>query len=892
MSARDGQDDNNLGQGHARRSVRLSKGNASKPEYDLSRHPQDEELQSSDDASSESQEASASATKPKGKAKLAKPKAKAKVISLVSDEDSDDVPLKKTRASAVKTKPTPATVESEADDSEDEPLKPKGRSAARPRPNFTASDKEDEEIDSDEPIVTKRKAKTNVARQSRADQHSDDELLVSSKGKGGSKMPSSRAVDTGKISRDKQKRPWRPGPVKRRQSHELPEDFIVDSEDFAAVRSFAPSITLPTKQQDLLDMRMNNLDRLQRTCTFPIPKGGEPAPEWQNAVKWVREIGDFVNQKQRDWRCVKAEISAPKTAPGTPKREPSWRFGFKDFGSIAGSKSAHASFEPRSLNNIPPGCFVDKSQAQALGDRICQYLNRWPVPIPSAATDDTFQAGNFWPVIAFTAFFDVWPNHDNSIEETRVLPAQPVAEKGEMTGPQFFVGVQHQKASGKPAKKGNKSKTKTSSLVGSQKQTLWKVRTSSVLYEEDGSRTKASGKVSPQFSVMITAIDTSIPIPDIPDWWPVNNAAIPAEVAADQRASMQHAIKLMGWVSYRMCGAIGNSKQQQAAAEMLKRPFLKKNGTGSRPNRGVYGGKALALWQAVSGEKIHIRSSNRQIRWPYIILQSLSKTLAAFVIEAMTQKYLSGDGLKRSYIYAALIADLLNNGKITKEQVKASVLACEEQPHQDRPHHCQRCLKAGDCRTMKFTPEGYRICQLCAEKGVHLIVDEATGVTRLIELVRSIMRNERKATKDGDYPITNEMFDTRKRRIIEVCKQVFNESELAYEDAYAKGVLRKDRSTETNSSGRSQRIRNPFVVSVDATLPVAEYESKLGYHTPNNTVPTALYLNLAKHMWVPAILQVLKDHRLLIEESLDESRAEVQQIYAKLDHIYVLSTLR
>ncbi|KAK3702843.1 hypothetical protein LTR37_014827 [Vermiconidia calcicola] len=247
-----------------------------------------------------------------------------------------------------------------------------------------------------------------------------------------------------------------------------------------------------------------------------------------------------------------------------------------------------------------------------------------------------------------------------------------------------------------------------------------------------------------------------------------------------------------------------------------------------------------------------------------------SKTNAAFVMEAMTQKYLSGASRKWTWIYGALIADLLNLGKITKETW---------------------CLRETDCSKMMFTHDNYRVCHPCSGKEDHVDEDFSSGKLRLQKIVRNLGLRLQKTSAGTDYPFSKEVSKAHSARILQPCEQVFDKSQRAYEDAYAKGKLRQDRVIESQVGAR-RRKRTPFAVSLGGVFPGTEEEAKLYHHAPDNCTLTAEYLNMTKNVWVPALLQILRDYRQLVELAEDdETSSEVQQVYAKLDHIYVVTCL-
>ncbi|KAK3702844.1 hypothetical protein LTR37_014828 [Vermiconidia calcicola] len=382
---------------------------------------------------------------------------------------------------------------------------------------------------------------------------SEDDLEPPAKGKGkakSSRRPPRSAIVTGKLHVDSESKKSARRP-KRKRSHQ-DDDFLLAGEDLAAAKSFGPSITLPSTQQELLDMGMNNLNRLQR-YDFPVPQKGEPAPKWEAASRWIREIAAFAPKSNRDWRCVSAKL---------PLGYNYWVFGFKVFHPHGTDSTTIISVKPKTLTNILPACFKDESEALVLGHRICEYLNRWPVPIPPASTDDNRKTGEFWPVLAFTAFFDIRPDHDNSIEASCVLPlpSMPPGSKP----PQYRVGL--------------------SKLEGYSTHTA---RSTLPLFTEEGVRNAFRSLVKKEH------VDLSVAVPDFPSWWPVQDPIVPSDVPADQKASVQQALKIAGYVSYRMCGCLGTAAQQKASIEELTQPFLKRKRSDTTNSRGVYGGKAF-----------------------------------------------------------------------------------------------------------------------------------------------------------------------------------------------------------------------------------------------------------------------------------------------------------
>ena len=688
MSAHGKGHEQQQGQIGARRSARLSGTGASKSEYDQSRHPNDDQLPSSEDAVSSSGSEEALASRHRAKQARGQATAAASTIGLTSDDDSDDKPLKRSRP--VKTKPEVATVESGLEDSDDDPIRPPLRkSAAKLRKPLIESDEDHAETDSDDkPLKPKRtgvrKAPTaQPSRDSSLSEIDSDEPLIP-KWKGRSSPTRISKGKTKSVEKARGSRMRRRREIRDRDAFDLPDDFL-QMDDYKA---FAPSLTLPKTRQELRDLGMTNLWRLsQKLGELVIPN--ELGPRWDKAAYTINQVEQLPIQPNRDFECSRIECKKPARQFSYN----AWLFTFRN-------KYDGSTFTLKAMNNLVEDVITSKKEAQQVGDRICGYLNRWPVPLPSDLSNEANLAPNkspyfhFWPLMGFTAFFDVKPNHDNS-----VVPVLPK-----------FLGL-----------KGlddlnNKNITQSVRVEFNKRWYATTYLHTSI--SEDWKEVHASGHTGVYIGIYADNIDPNVTIPDTPSWWPKESQDL-RKVPEDRKSAVQRCIKLVHWLAFRLSGHVGDMPSQKRALALVKSPFMK-DASIRRGNdlAGVYDGKNFLVWE-VAFRNTHVLLSKHVAGKRYkdvsITIYGLSRIRLAFVKEAMTARFLAGYGVIGSIKHGSLVADLLNTGKISKEMVMRSVRSCEHKPHKGRPHVCQGCTRVLDCTDMVFTEEGLpclpKMCQ-------------------------------------------------------------------------------------------------------------------------------------------------------------------------------------
>ena len=732
------------------------------------------------------------------------------------------------------------------------------------------------------------------------------------------------ARKTGRISEDKTKSAGdaktpqirRRREIKERASFALPNDLL--SEEFSAL---APSIVLPKTQQELRDIGMTNLYRLsQNLADLIFPNEADPQwdPSWepkpkvpeakvlevkvpemmvpkakmpdvkvtetnvqrekqvsaqsQNAAYIINHVLTLPAQPGRDFQCINVECR--KIAKDYKYK--AWLFTFK-------SKVDNWTFKSVAMNNIVEGALADAQEALQVGAHICKYLNRWPVPLPSSLGNEKQRESVkvpgawFWPLVGFAAFFAVKPAHDNNI--VPVLPKQ----LGTKDGVENFG-----------------SKVKQSVSIRRARKTWEACAYVAGVIQEDWEQPASSKKVGVQLSLPATVVKGDVDIPETPTWWPKASPDL-QKVAAAEKDSVQRCVGLVHWIAFRLHGYVGDQASLQKQITVFKKPFMtkvrskrskrSKQGTKEPKTRalgGIYGGKCLLAWRA-NNKSVSIRLSRSVSNdCAPILLHSLSRTRLTYVQEAITSKFMGGHGVRKSFLHGALVADLLNMGKIGKETIMHSVRSCESKSHAGRPHVCQGCTLLSDCSKMVYSKDGYRLCRKCAESND--INDQILGDGSLDRRVASNTRRDFKATG-----MSRETLDRHLRLIKKKFDDVFDSTAQAYGDAYAPGIFRKENViAERADSYRFALGSTPFQATVDARDPIYHDEEDDGLycHHPNNVVTTANWLNRMKYTWVPPILELIKRYRQLVFElgfALDSP--EVQDIMRRLDHVYVIQRM-
>ena len=544
------------------------------------------------------------------------------------------------------------------------------------------------------------------------------------------------ARTTGRISKDKTKSIDDAQGSKIRRKRQVRQsdpdavsDALTDDLFDNDVATLAPSLIIPRTRQELRDAGMDNLYRMSQRLG-ELVYSNEAAPRWDKAAYTINQVSAMPIQPGRDFRCTGVECK--KFNKGYNYRP--WLFTFIN---KAGKKHF---FKPTAMNNLVEDAFANKQDAQHVGDRICDYLNRWPVPLPASLGIEPEKQtpfspyASFWPLIGFTAFFDVKPAHDNSV--VTVLPK--------------MLGV-----------KGPGKYTQQSVLVSLDNK-RWTVK--STVY---GTLQEDCEQLPFKFAIKAGVVDESVTIPATPTWFPKATADM-SKVPADQKSSVQRCTDLVHWLAFRLHGCVGSKDALTGMLTILKGPFMKSRlSQKGRGLRGVYDGHGFMKWESQARDTRISIAKRISKKHPAITIRGLSRTRLAYIQEAITAKFLKGDGLAAAFKHGALVTDLLNIGRISKDSIMKSVQSCESQPHTGRPHVCQGCTAYVDCVEMIFNEGGYRLCPRCAKQGSE--DNELTGKGRLIRLVRPTIGQDAKRTG-----MSKETCDRHIKHIEKKLNAVFN----------------------------------------------------------------------------------------------------------------------
>lgn len=695
----------------------------------------------------------------------------------------------------------------------------------------------------------------------------DAEFSSESEGKGKRKKRDyAFAKHTGRIAPNKGKsiettansRIRRRREIRQRDGESLEEDAgTTQSMAHEELKPFFRSFVLPKTKQQLRDMRFSNCYRLTDVLSALVIPDEEPA-RWSKATYTISAVARLPVQSQRDYVCTKTDCKVPSKHHSIKR----WFFTFQN--RIDGE-----TFTPKHLNNVREGAVADANAAQLVGDRICEYLNRWPVPLPKDPGDekagkaDNAPYGTFWPLVGFTAFFDVFPGYDNSV--ATVLPQS----LGKSEYPVFAVRVEH-------------------------KHGHWIALTTAQIIQENWQRISSAGGKRFRFSVPARMVRADVDVPDCPPWWPFSGPSY-EKVGDEHLQSVKKVVKLVKWLSYKMSPFVGSLHAHKRRQQSLMAPFMRtdvKNAKTTKGKRGTgaYKGGRLLYWRC------HPRSTSVEFRSQsgkdskatvHITVKAHSKLCVAHVMDVIHTSFFAGHGIKVACKHGAFMADLINTGKITKDDILQNTRKCAEHKHAT-PHPCHGCLTVVDCMEMIIEPDGHRYCERCA------VCDRSDGFEYrdyLLKRLRADFYQDKRRLK-----LPEERYESLLGEMKMRAQALQDSATGAYMDIYAGSKLRQfvnvvDPASVSVTKG-FMRIQDPFEPCVDAPYPlwVDETDNVSYYHHPKNMVVTSKWLNLAKHRWLPAILELIKEYRQrVVKQALSSDSEEVKDILRRIDHVYTIA---
>jgi hypothetical protein len=542
--------------------------------------------------------------------------------------------------------------------------------------------------------------------------------------------------------------------------------------------------------------------------------------------------------------CSLANPSATK--PGRPR---AWHYMIRDSNR---PKEAAMKVNGQFYNDR---VLPTKQEAEKVGRKLCQYLERLPGPftLAKAATGKpTAMAG----LLQVAIFADLYENTD------WLSTAWPESEAGSPAG-FHTIHVQGKKVTGDTPIISDKGPGGT--------------------YKEQN----LNVGIRPE------QLDMTVDIPesdcDVGAFWPkiFNEESLRKDpkVPEAQYAQYIKAAEIVRYVQVQMYGAIGGWQDIHKLKESLLRPFLLEkhraniSGIETFKYRGPYENKKLLFYSQFRANKEFVVKASESLaadvegRLPDVRIKGGSKTRVAFVIQTLHAVFYATGDILQAWRTACDLADRVCANLITSEEIKLQYCQCSDDKERSKTTHtCQFCLNEELCDTLQLNEQSNMICKNCFENisktdeynfdpGERLLF----RLTCLITADKSIPKADRKTVIEAIWA--------------EV--QKYRTSDGKWQDLWA-----DEPREEYVESGRA-KAPHPLSLSFDAILPISISNGKVEYHAnPNNMCLTATWINRLKGLFFPMLLGYM---RMVEEMRSGPPGQDYSTIIDQLDHFYVKS---
>ena len=303
-------------------------------------------------------------------------------------------------------------------------------------------------------------------------------------------------------------------------------------------------------------------------------------------------------------------------------------------------------------------------------------------------------------------------------------------------------------------------------------------------------------------------------------------------------------------------------------------------------SRGPYDG--AWMWRFTTKDRVTTISPTKRVKndilgsLPSIYVNS-TKIRVLPVLNAIIQTWTQSEDILEAWKAGCRTADTVN-AAITEGEVPIKVCHCEDPSSSGEVHPCAGCLRIMSCAEMRDDYKQDRICRLCAAtpakdfnhsaithegrvaKDSNPLVIAHEGHVAIYRAVRSNLWYEAKRCS-----IPHEVYSAR---VLPIWRSLQQHALIGgqWQDAYCL----VDR--------RSVAGRNPFLPSFEAVFPYIVFEGKTQYHAPGNVVITALYINLLKHTYIPALLSHVANYI-----RSDRGPEAVKRFMMEMEDVYLIS---
>lgn len=497
----------------------------------------------------------------------------------------------------------------------------------------------------------------------------------------------------------------------------------------------------------------------------------------------------------------------------------------------------------------------DKASAQAAGRKLCDYLERIPVPLASAVA----VTGKLRPMaglLQVAVFSDLYQGTDwTSTVPTNITPAG-------------FNVIQPQKASGTPRATGEVP----------------------VVTDKGNDGTYQAHLISVQHH--IHKLDLSVDIPratfDAAVFWPpiYDKDRLKAGKFPDHDHDLYiRAAEVVRYVQTQMYGAIGTYDEIIKYRDRLLRPFLQEkhrsNSAGldrSHQMIGPYDNKKLFKYAPVPQHRLFVINPSNyfvddvQGKLPPIRIITTSRTRIAFVIEKLVAQYYLTNNALYGWKTGLEYADRVSADLISSEEIKLLYCQCSDKDSFTTVHVCQCCLSLDLCSRMSLNTLGYLACCNCINDQAKSDDYKFDPGTKLRSNLRVLVVRDKSINKDDKPEMINRIWDH-----VQQYQMPFDK--FKWQDHWA-DTTRDERTV----SGDIKR-QSPFAVSIDAIHPLSVVNDKVVYHAnPENICLTAAYLNRLKGLYFPALLGLMRKAKDLRVMSFGQ---DYDPLLDQFDHFYV-----
>lgn len=314
--------------------------------------------------------------------------------------------------------------------------------------------------------------------------------------------------------------------------------------------------------------------------------------------------------------------------------------------------------------------------------------------------------------------------------------------------------------------------------------------------------------------------------------------------------------------------------------------------------RGVYNGKPLlsvAPFYQLGYSMIRLSSApmahvDEKSEWPKIKIFTTLPVRLAGIYDLLERTFEASGNLLDTWYAGCRYADTAN------EDISQGILPklschCESKEKALVYHRCHGCLARTPCSHLRDQANGSRLCESCDKRQLK---DDATDPHNPKDGLR------KRLTTAYRVPLSNEMRQrglsirdpmVQQQGLLDVNpafnRHISGNHPNVYRDGYQQTtVLRFFAEQQTDKSWRFAP-RNPFTPSVEAVWPFVEVGKFNFIHHPNNIIVVPFFVNLTKHIFVPCVLAVLRQH---LANPAKRSEADLaQRTIGFMRHIWFLA---